>query len=138
MKTIAILISLFLSSLAFSQDQTGTITVSVTNLSSEEGNVYFGLYTEADFLKKAPLKGEVTTIKNGVAEVSFTEVQPGTYAISAYHDKNGNERMDFDTNGAPQENYGISNNQINLYGPPLWEDAKFQFDGSQKDINLTF
>ncbi|MBE7640218.1 DUF2141 domain-containing protein [Salegentibacter sp. BLCTC] len=138
MKTIAILISLFLSSLAFCQEKIGTITVNVDNLSSEEGVVYFGLFTEANFLKKEPLKGEVTLIKNGIAKVSFTEVPPGTYAISAYHDKNGNERMDFDTNGVPQENYGISNNQINLYGPPLWEDAKFQFDGSQKDINLTF
>ena len=138
MKTIAILISLFLSSLAFSQDQTGTITVSVTNLSSEEGNVYFGLYTETNFLTKTPLKGEVATIKNGIAEVIFTEVPSGTYAISAYHDKNGNERMDFDSSGIPQESYGVSNNQMNLYGPPLWEDAKFEFDGSQKDLNLTF
>ena len=37
MKTIAILFSLFLCQIAFAQTETGNITVSVENLSSEEG-----------------------------------------------------------------------------------------------------
>ena len=46
--------------------------------------------------------------------------------------------MDFESNGIPKENYGVSNNQMNLYGPPLWEDAKFEFDGSDKALQLQF
>jgi uncharacterized protein (DUF2141 family) len=129
MKTIAILFSLFLCQIAFAQTETtGNIVVSVENLSSEEGN----------FLKKAPIQGEVSEIKEGVAQITFSEVPSGTYAVTAYHDKNGNQQMDFESNGIPKENYGVSNNQMNLYGPPLWEDAKFEFDGSEKNLKLQF
>mgnify|MGYP005828239353 FL=1 len=139
MKTIAILFSLFLCQIAFAQtDTTGNIVVSVENLSSEEGKVYFALFNEDNFLKKAPIQGEVSEIKEGVAQITFSEVPSGTYAVTAYHDKNGNQQMDFESNGIPKENYGVSNNQMNLYGPPLWEDAKFEFDGSEKNLKLQF
>ncbi|MBZ9630111.1 DUF2141 domain-containing protein [Salegentibacter sp. LM13S] len=138
MKTIAILFSLFLCQIAFAQNENGNITVSVENLSSEEGKVYFALFNEDNFLKKAPIQGEVSEIKEGVAQITFSEVPTGTYAITAYHDKNGNQQMDFESNGIPKENYGVSNNQMNLYGPPLWEDAKFEFDGSEKALQLQF
>ena len=138
MKTIAILFSLFLCQIAFAQNETGNITVSVENLSSEEGKVYFALFNEDNFIKKAPIQGEVSEIKEGVAQITFSEVPSGTYAITAYHDKNGNQQMDFESNGMPKENYGVSNNQMNLYGPPLWEDAKFEFDGSEKELKLQF
>ncbi|MDX1428263.1 MAG: DUF2141 domain-containing protein [Salegentibacter mishustinae] len=139
MKTIAILFSLFLCQIAFAQTETtGNIVVSVENLSSEEGKVYFALFNEDNFLKKAPIQGEVSEIKEGVAQITFSEVPSGTYAVTAYHDKNGNQQMDFESNGIPKENYGVSNNQMNLYGPPLWEDAKFEFDGSEKNLKLQF
>ena len=139
MKTIAILFSLFLCQIAFAQTETtGNIVVSVENLFSEEGKVYFALFNEDNFLKKAPIQGEVSEIKEGVAQITFSEVPSGTYAVTAYHDKNGNQQMDFESNGIPKENYGVSNNQMNLYGPPLWEDAKFEFDGSEKNLKLQF
>ncbi|MBZ9731275.1 DUF2141 domain-containing protein [Salegentibacter sp. JZCK2] len=139
MKTIAILFSLFLSNLAFGQmEETGSIKVSVDNISSEEGKVYFALFNEDNFLKKAPIQVETSEIKKGLAVVTFTEVPTGTYAITAYHDKNGNQKMDFDANGMPTEDYGVSNNEMNLYGPPLWEDAKFEFDGKKKELILRF
>jgi uncharacterized protein (DUF2141 family) len=139
MKTIAILFSLFLYQIAFAQTETtGNIVVSVENLSSEEGKVYFALFNEDNFLKKAPIQGEVSEIKEGVAQITFSEVPSGTYAVTAYHDKNGNQQMDFESNGIPKENYGVSHNQMNLYGPPLWEDAKFEFDGSEKNLKLQF
>jgi uncharacterized protein (DUF2141 family) len=139
MKTIAILFSLFLCQIAFAQTETtGNIVVSVENLSSEEGKVYFALFNEDNFLKKAPIQGEVSEIKEGVAQITFSEVPSGNYAVTAYHDKNGNQQMDFESNGIPKENYGVSNNQMNLYGPPLWEDAKFEFDGSDKALQLQF
>lgn len=66
MKTIAILFSLFLCNLALAQtENSGNIRVSVDNLASEEGKVYFALFNEDNFLKQAPVKGEVSEIKDG-------------------------------------------------------------------------
>ena len=54
-------------------------------------------------------KGKLTLI--------FENVLPGEYAISALHDANDNQRMDFQANGMPIENYAMSNNPM-LMGPP--------------------
>lgn len=139
MKIIAIIFSLFVSQVILAQEtETGSITVQAKNFANDEGKVYFGLYTENNFIKSAPLKGEVSEIEDGMAKVTFNNVPAGIYAISSYHDRNGNERMDFDKNGIPTEDYGVSNNAMNLYGPPIWDEAKFKFDGGEKDLELIF
>lgn len=101
-----------------------TITVTVP-VPSTEGKVIFGLYDEATFMKAGPLVGLQSAIQDGQATVTFTNVQPGIYAISLFHDKNDNKQMDFELNGMPKEMYGVSNNVMS-YGPPQWSDAKFE------------
>ena len=101
-----------------------TITVTVP-VQSTDGKVIFGLYDEATFMKTGPLVGLHSAIVDGKATVTFTDVAPGIYAISLFHDKNNNNQMDFEPNGMPKEMYGVSNNVMS-YGPPLWSDAKFE------------
>lgn len=94
-----------------SEGTTITVTVPVT---SDEGNVLLGLYTEDIFLKAAPMKRAIAEIIDGKAIATFENVAPGTYGISLFQDKNGNKQMDFDVNGMPLEPYGISNNIMSL------------------------
>ncbi|MEM7187450.1 MAG: DUF2141 domain-containing protein [Bacteroidota bacterium] len=125
--SIAIAISTFLAKAQnnnTSTDVTGvTITVTVP-VQTNEGSVLFGLYDEATFMKTMPLQGLESKIEDGKATITFTNVAPGTYGITVLHDRNGNKNMDFDANGMPLENYGVSNNTMS-YGPPQWGDAKF-------------
>lgn len=138
MKTLAVLVALFLSSFAFSQDlQTGTIKIFVPNVSGTEGKVIFGLYSENTFMKKEPDFGVASEINNGTSQAIFTEVPAGSYAIIVIHDENNNQKMDFETNGLPTEDYGTSG-EMNLYGPPIWESSKFDFDGTEKDMEIRF
>ncbi|MDA9087377.1 DUF2141 domain-containing protein, partial [Polaribacter sp.] len=62
--------------------------------------------------------------ENGKTTITFKEVAGGEYAIVCYHDKNSNDKMDFQPNGMPLEAYGASNNVMN-FGPPKFDDAKF-------------
>ena len=97
MKTIAILIALFLAQQFQAQsNNTTTITVSVKNLDSNEGAVLFGLYTEMTFMKAKPKFNAKSEIVKGTATITFEDITPGTYAISCFHDKNGNGQMDFE------------------------------------------
>ncbi|RFN58025.1 DUF2141 domain-containing protein [Marixanthomonas ophiurae] len=130
MKTIIVTLSLAFTSLFLNAQtevettsETKSITVTVP-VQSEEGNVVFGLYDETSFMKK-PLVGLEGEIKDGKATVTFEDIQPGTYAILLFHDKNGNKQMDFESNGMPTEPYGASNNVMSM-GPPLWSDTKFE------------
>jgi uncharacterized protein (DUF2141 family) len=137
MKTIAILISLFLAQQFQAQtNNTSTITVTVENLDSNDGAVLFGLYTEITFLKAKPKYNSKSEIVNGTARITFEGITPGTYAISCFHDKNGNGQMDFEPTGRPMESYGVSNNKMSPNGPPQWNDAKFEVTGSPLKFNI--
>ncbi len=100
-----------------------TITVSVP-VKTDNGEIIVGLYNEGTFMKAAPIQGLSSKIENGKATVTFTNVAPGDYGITLFHDTNSNKTMDFEANGMPKENYGVSNN-IMTFGPPQWKDAKF-------------
>jgi len=131
MKTIILTLTLAISALfANAQTETNvttdgtTITVTVP-VPSNDGTIIAGLYDENTFLKAAPLQGVESKIEDGKATLTFTNVAPGTYGITLFHDKNGNKNMDFEPNGMPKEMFGVSNN-IMSYGPPQWSDAKFE------------
>ncbi|MBQ4822408.1 DUF2141 domain-containing protein [Aquimarina sp. MMG016] len=135
MKTLALfLLMITLNFVSNAQDTKGiTITVTVPNVTSSDGKVMFGLYDENTFMKAAPIKSEKSEITDGTAEITFTNVPEGTYAISCVHDANDNNRMDFEANGMPKESYGVSNNNMS-YGPPIWSDAKFEV--GNEDLTL--
>lgn len=115
-----------------------TITVTVPNASSAEGSVLFALYDSNEkFMKREPLDSKSGNIANGSTTMTFENILPGTYAIVCLHDKNGNQRMDFSSEGMPAEDYGISNNVI-LVGPPNFEDAKFVVGNKSLDLTIKF
>lgn len=130
MKTIVItcfLIATAMVNQVFGQeaiaDATGTEIVVTVPVKSTEGKVIFGLYNQENFMQQ-PLQGLISEIKDGQAQVTFTNVAPGEYAITLFHDKNDDNQMNFDMNGMPLEDYGVSNNVMSM-GPPQWSDAAF-------------
>ena len=113
--------------------QNKTITATVVNVTSDEGKVSFALYSKDNFMKK-PIKASKSIIKDGKSVVVFKEIPQGDYAIICFHDKNENDKMDFQPNGMPMEDYGVSTNNINPYGPPVFNDTKFMI--TDKDVSL--
>lgn len=142
MKKVLVLIALFMFAVnqasAQETDSTGvSVTVSVDNVPSDEGVVRFGLYDEQTFMVSAPIKGLDGTIKDGKTTVTFKNVAPGSYAVLCYHDKNGNDKMDFEANGMPAESYGASNNNA-VFGPPTFSDSKFEVTDQPINLNIRF
>lgn len=137
MKTLSIMLCMFFVQQLFAQEEnTTTITVVIENLKTEEGTVFGSLYSKKTFLTSDPESTAKAEVKNGTATLVFENVPKGIYGITAFHDENGNERMDFEATGMPQENYGSSNNKFNPYGPPTWSDAKFEVAGTAMDLNI--
>jgi uncharacterized protein (DUF2141 family) len=138
MKTLALLAALLVSNfLLQAQEKTEgvTITVTVPDITSSEGEVIFGLYDENTFMKAAPIKGKKSTIVDGGAKITFSNVPEGVFAIACFHDTNRNNRMDFEPNGMPKEDYGVSNNDMS-YGSPLWDDAKFEVNSENLELEI--
>lgn len=108
------------------QEETFQITVFISGLDSNEGQVLIALHNEkAQFLKTA-FKNAITKITNKKVMYTFKKIPVGEYAISVFHDKNSNNKMDVNFLGIPKEAYGCSNNTKGFMGPPKYEDAKFQ------------
>ena len=101
-----------------------TIEAEISNFASDKGVAQIGLFnTETSFLEKV-YKGKEVKIKDKKAVAIFTDIPDGTYAISAFHDKNKDKKLNTFL-GIPTENYAASNNAPSKFGPPKWKDAKF-------------
>ncbi|MCL7753388.1 DUF2141 domain-containing protein [Polaribacter sp. Z022] len=125
---------LFISNSILAQNK--TITATVVNVSSDSGKVGFALYNKDNFMMK-PIQGKEGKIKDGKTTVVFENVPQGVYAITCYHDKNNNGKMDFSSNRMPLEDYGASNNNMS-FGPPQFEDAKFTVLDKNVSLEIRF
>jgi uncharacterized protein (DUF2141 family) len=102
------------------------------------GNVFVGLYAspnkflhgnECDAFKKVKAS-------TGPITVAFDNLPPGTYAVGAYHDENGNDHLDTNLVGLPVEGYALSNGVRAVLAPPRFTDAAFTVGGGDKPIAL--
>jgi uncharacterized protein (DUF2141 family) len=124
-------VMVFISASAVAQHD---MEVTIKNIKDPKGTIQLALYNnEADYLKK-PLTGKVISANAKEVTVSFTNLKPGNYAISVYHDANANNEMDSNLIGIPKEPYGFSNNAMGRFGPPAFEDAKVILN---KQVKLT-
>lgn len=112
------------------------ITVTIQNIKNDKGSILLGLHNEDTFMKGPGIKNLKSKIENGKVTVTFEDVEAGTYAILVMHDENNNNRMDFE-NGMPLESYGMSNNPMS-YGPPQYQDAKFEVIDKDLKFNIRF
>ncbi|MEM7186734.1 MAG: DUF2141 domain-containing protein [Bacteroidota bacterium] len=108
-----------------------TIEVSLTKFKNDNGKVMVGLYNEkGKFLDETfvSLSSEITDQE---AKVTFTNIPDGTYAISSYHDADNDGALNMFMGMIPTESYGCSNGAKGFFGPPKWEDAKFEVSGGE-------
>ncbi|MGC4066312.1 MAG: DUF2141 domain-containing protein [Polyangiaceae bacterium] len=99
-----------------------------TRPKSKNGLVVCALFAEAGWLTK-PVKPAWAKIGTRGALCRFEGVRPGVYGISAYHDENANGKLDTNVLGMPTEDYGASRDARGTFGPPRFEDAKFDYRG---------
>lgn len=133
--TICTTILLFVFSTIKGQEKS-SITATVVNVLTSEGKVGFALYNKDNFMKQ-PILAKEAKIVDGKSKVVFENVLAGEYAILCYHDKNNNDKMDFQPNGMPLESYGASNNVMN-FGPPRFDDAKFKVSDKKVSLEIKF
>jgi len=120
-------------------EKRGTLTVVITGLENNKGNVRVGLYNSKENYDGGgkAYKGVKVFIKNKKAAFKFDKVPYGIYAIKVYHDENTNDMIDTNSFGIPTEAYGFSNNANGVYGPADYKDAKFLFNKNKMSIEIT-
>jgi uncharacterized protein (DUF2141 family) len=109
-----------------------TLTVVIENVKASEGHIMLRVLSgEKEF------KGDIeaiTSIKQRAmsGKVSFTigNLPAGEYAVQIMHDSNDNGELDSNLVGMPTEPWAFSNNAAGNFGPPKWNDVKFDLTGT--------
>lgn len=126
------------SFVAYSQNS--EIVVNVSGLRTDKGKCLLYLYnnkkgfpTDAD---KA-INSATGSILNGKSTLILKDVAYGEYSITVVHDENNNGVLDTNFLGMPKEGVGVSNNAKGFFGPPSYEDSKFQLGKTTFTTNIT-
>jgi uncharacterized protein (DUF2141 family) len=98
------------------------LTVRVTGIGGGGGTIQVSACTEAEFLKSCRIVGS-TPAKAGSVSVTLRSVPPGSYAIQAFHDRNGDGKLATGLLGLPSEPFGLSRSPTLRFGPPAFGDA---------------
>ena len=137
-KLTLILVLTFIGFTTNAQDTSGvTVKVTIENVLSEGGTILGGLHTSDTFMKGEGIVSATVPAVVGEVTLTFKNVIPGTYAIMVMHDANDNKKMDREANGMPKESYGTSG-EMNMFGPPSFDGAKFEINGENQEFRIRF
>ncbi|WP_020571713.1 DUF2141 domain-containing protein [Neolewinella persica] len=105
-----------------------TVSVTVSSSSAEAGEIRLAVYaSETDFKEQRAVTSIIKPTTGASVNLKVDLPQAGTYVLAAFHDVNGNGKLDRNFFGIPTEPYGFSR-------PPVskWEEPRFG------DISATF
>ena len=71
------------------------------------------------------IRSDSAPIKAGTAVFRFDALKEGYYALSAFHDADGDGQMRKSIFGIPKDAYGFSNDAREPFSAPTFKDASF-------------
>ena len=116
---------------------TGTLVVTLTGMKDDRGSLVYAMWSGPDgWLETNAVREGAAPVVTGTSTIRFEQLPFGEYAISAYHDRNGNMKLDTGLFGVPKEPLGTSNDARIRFGPPKYEDAVFTLDQPELAIEI--
>jgi uncharacterized protein (DUF2141 family) len=131
----------FSALLAAQSTGTETVTVHVNGARSTKGKIRAALFRGAEGYPNDASKAIHTQAadidpQTLSAQILFTDLPAGVYAVSVFHDENMNQKLDKNFVGVPKEGYGASNNPKKKMGPPSFDETKFQLSGTEQSLEI--
>jgi uncharacterized protein (DUF2141 family) len=114
-------------------------SLELNNIQEAKGSIYIAVYNQPDdFLKQDRIfRHKIMPVSQaGTMRVSMGDLPPGAYAVSCFHDVNGNGKLDTDWVGIPVEPYCFSNNARPKFRAPKWTEAVFQYPAGGMKMGL--
>ena len=112
------------------------LTIKLSGAHNAAGAVSAAVYASKESFPKegqqvAAFREKAST---GTVSITFHDLPPGRYAVTAFHDENNNGKLDRDATGLPSEGYGVSNDARELLSPPYWDKASFELGSEAKTV----
>ena len=104
----------------------GDLSIEVSGHQPSGGKVRAALYNDAANFLATPFKTAEVVAGSDPAVLVFRDLPAGVYAVSAYQDDNGNNKLDRGLFNIPVERYGFSRDARGDGGPPKFRDAQVE------------
>lgn len=121
------------------QTATATLEVRFVGIGQPTGTILLSLYDgeAAHDGDGKPARVAAVPVAADGATARFAGLAPGRYAIKAFHDVDGNGRMNTNPFGMPLEPYAFSNDAKAEGGPARWQASSFAVAGGETRITIT-
>ena len=136
MKVLATILTYILMFIGVFLSSNKNITVTATNLINDKGKVSFVLFDKVTFMKR-PLKSKRALIIDGNSIVTFENLKKGEYSVVCFHDKNNNDRIDFDERGVQIEEFASTKHRL-IFGINTFENSKFSLGDENLNLEINF
>ncbi len=116
------------------------LQITVSGVRNAKGAITLMLYgdRDEDFLKKGKRIGRIRVpALAGEVTVCVPVPAPGSYAISLYHDEDGNKKLTKNWLGLPTEGYGFSRDAAVSYRLPQLDEAVFTALPGDTQLGIT-
>jgi len=115
-----------------------SLDLEVRAMISGSGEISTGVFTREEDFPRPPAQRVSVSADAKVVRIRFTDLSPGEYAVAAFQDRNGNNRLDTNFAKTPLEPWGMSNDPRPQKRAPTFDDAKFavQAEGAAITIDL--
>ena len=114
----------------------GSLTVDLNGVRSSGGTLYVSVQSREQFMKDGGTAGTVLSLPQAGAHRFSFDVPPGDYAISVWHDDNGNGRFDKNESHIPLDGWAMTNGAA-LRGEPKFDQVKTSVGAAPAALQLT-
>lgn len=111
------------------------VTVTLTGVSAQGGQILVSLQTQDQFMKPAGAAGAYGPAEAGTQVFTVKDVAPGDYAVMVMHDADSDWSMDQGADGKPSEGWGMSGNAP-AGGRPTFDTVKFTVPASGGEVSV--
>jgi uncharacterized protein (DUF2141 family) len=114
-----------------------TVSVTVSSSSPKAGEIRLAVYAnETDFQQQRPVTSVIKPHPGNSVDLEVALPEAGTYVLAAFHDVNGNGKLDKNFFGIPTEPYGFSRPPASKWEAPKFTDISSTFSGNKAVARL--
>lgn len=122
------------------QPMSAALTVKITGLHSERGNICLSMFNSADGFPDSAGKAilaECFAVVGRSFDITIEKIPNGTYAIALWHDENRDGKLNYNFLGIPKEGLAFSENGKPRItppppGPPSFSSIAFEMKGEPR------
>lgn len=118
----------------------GSLRVDISGLKNSDAQVCLSLFDgSAGFPDDSEAVVATQCVDASTPTAAFEALSMGTYAVTVFHDENGDGQINRGTFGIPTEGFGFSRNPaIGTSAPKFYETAVFVFGDTTTQIDMIY